>query len=338
MAFGQATCQTEINRLSLSYKRVDLATAIRYRLEETGLGQRELATAAEVTESYISQLLSGKKLPPASERSEIYKKIAKFLRVPERHLTSLADAERQDNLKLKVLHPPRPLFQQFRSLILRKCVDAVRAKVAVVFNREPFGEFERLITQALLDVTKKAVRDELENPGWINQFAKRTKQTYEEVQVSILDFLDTDVFHVTLDNWVSLLGPLIDKWEIDLETFQIVVTLNSSLIRSHTRKLRYSEVEEPAHYETESGLNEFLKDPLLSKGITNEEIAFLKTLQFHDRRPSALYYYRELQNLRDPLNFTMDPVRARKAHKNSARTNKPTLRGSHRRKSIKASQ
>ncbi len=30
---------------------------------------------------------------------------------------------------------------------------------------------------------------------------------------------------------------------------------------------------------------------------------FLKSLRFEEKRPTPLYYYRELQNLRDPLNF-----------------------------------
>jgi hypothetical protein len=29
----------------------------------------------------------------------------------------------------------------------------------------------------------------------------------------------------------------------------------------------------------------------------------LKRLKFNGRRPAPLYYYRELQNLRDPLHF-----------------------------------
>ena len=36
---------------------MDFVFAVRQRLEDLGLGQRELANAAEVTESYISQLL-----------------------------------------------------------------------------------------------------------------------------------------------------------------------------------------------------------------------------------------------------------------------------------------
>ena len=53
----------------------------------------------------------------------------------------------------------------------------------------------------------------------------------------------------------------------------------------------------------ESGLTEFLRDPSLSNGATEQEIEFLKNLRFQGKRPTSLYYYRELQNLRDPLNF-----------------------------------
>jgi len=48
-------------RLSTKEGRMDIASVIRHRLEELGIGQRDLAVAAEVTESYISQLLAKKK-------------------------------------------------------------------------------------------------------------------------------------------------------------------------------------------------------------------------------------------------------------------------------------
>ena len=47
---------------------------------------------------------------------------------------------------------------------------------------------------------------------------------------------------------------------------------------------------------TEPGLDEFLKDQSLSADATPEEIEFLKSLKFKTRRPSPLYFYRELQN------------------------------------------
>ena len=43
---------------------MDVCLVIKQRLEELGLEQKDLASAAEVTESYISQLLTRKKLPP----------------------------------------------------------------------------------------------------------------------------------------------------------------------------------------------------------------------------------------------------------------------------------
>ena len=53
----------------------------------------------------------------------------------------------------------------------------------------------------------------------------------------------------------------------------------------------------------EPGLEEFLKDTCLGGDATEEEIEFLKRLKFWGKRPAPLYYYRELQNLRDPLHF-----------------------------------
>ena len=59
----------------------------------------------------------------------------------------------------------------------------------------------------------------------------------------------------------------------------------------------------PVPLEAEPGLEEFLRDPRLSGDAAHDEIEFLKGLRFKGKRPTALYYYRELQNLRDPLHF-----------------------------------
>src|SRR2546422_11709765 len=44
-------------------------------LRDLGVEQRDLATAAQVTQSYISQLLTRKKAPPAPNRTDIYDKM-----------------------------------------------------------------------------------------------------------------------------------------------------------------------------------------------------------------------------------------------------------------------
>ena len=48
---------------------MDVSQLVQQKLTELGLEQRDLADAAEVTESYISQLLNRKKMPPAPERT-----------------------------------------------------------------------------------------------------------------------------------------------------------------------------------------------------------------------------------------------------------------------------
>jgi hypothetical protein len=50
-------------------------------------------------------------------------------------------------------------------------------------------------------------------------------------------------------------------------------------------------------------LEQFLRDASLSGDATEEGIAFLKARKLRGKRPSPIYYYRELQNLRDPLPF-----------------------------------
>lgn len=282
---------------------MDIASVIRHRLDELGIEQRELAVAAEVTESYISQLLAKKKTPPAPDRTDIYDRISKVLKLPGKDLSRLADTQRREELKRKVLDPPRPLFQEFRQLILRKCVAAKRKQITNIFEREPFGEFERFITQKLLDVAKRVAQKELEDEKWIHRVAEVSKRSYEEARVLILEFLDTDVFHVSVENCISFLDPLIESWDIEFDSFGMEIVLNRRLARSHLRKFEFREAEAEPSFEAEPALKEFLNDAKLSVGITETETAFLKSLRCDGKRPSLLYYYRELQNLRDPLNF-----------------------------------
>jgi hypothetical protein len=55
--------------------------------------------------------------------------------------------------------------------------------------------------------------------------------------------------------------------------------------------------------EDEPGLRQFLENRGMSGNATTEEIEFLKKLRFKGKQPTSLYYYRELQSLRDPLHF-----------------------------------
>lgn len=282
---------------------MDVPLIIRRRLNELGLEQKDLAAAAQVTESYISQLLAGKKLPPAPDRTDIYDKLGKFLKLPGGELSRLAGLQRREVLKKKILDPPSPLFQAFRALILRKANPRKRKKIQSIFEKEPFGSLERLVTQKLLEVAKGVAREELDNEKWLRLMARLTRRSYEVARVSILEFLDTDVFHVSVENCVAFLDPLIESWDIDLETFGVDIILNRRLTSTPVKRFAFVEREPETGRENQQGFEAFLKDSSLSGEATKEELDFLRSLRFNGRKPTPLYYYRELQNLRDPLHF-----------------------------------
>jgi len=72
-----------------------------------------------------------------------------------------------------------------------------------------------------------------------------------------------DIFHVSAENGVAFLDPLIESWDIDLATFglEIVLTTASSRAGEAIRVCR-AEAEQPVG--EEPGLKEFLQDSSLS--------------------------------------------------------------------------
>src|SRR6266496_3002288 len=116
---------------------MDVFQLVQQKLNELGLGQRDLAGAAEVSESYISQLLSRKKMPPAPERTDIYDKLGRFLKLPAGKLAGLADLQRKQELKKKIQSPPVPLLRELRELLLEKCKRSKRVPVRAIFEKEP---------------------------------------------------------------------------------------------------------------------------------------------------------------------------------------------------------
>ena len=162
---------------------MEVSFAIKQRLEELRLEQKDLAARAGVTDSYVSQLLSGKKAPPAPDRTDIYAKIEKSLKLPAGRLSELADHQRKEHLRKNLGDTPAPLFKGVRELILRKCAPAREKEVRAIFDAQPFGELERLVTQKLLDVAKRIAKEELESENWLHLVARMSGRTYEEMRV-----------------------------------------------------------------------------------------------------------------------------------------------------------
>jgi len=280
---------------------VDLSLVIRHRLKEMHREQRDLAAMLDVTESYISQLLNGKKAPPAPDRTDIYEKMETYLGLPKGELVQLATLERREKLKRKLEGPLHPLFKEVRELLLSKCKPESEQQIRSIFEKQVFGELERLVTQKLLDVGKSVAKRELANESWLRQVAQLNGKSYEDMRVLVLEFLDTDVFSVSIQNWVGFLDPLIETWDIDLSTFAMDIALNQRMVPMQPKRFQFVEIEPVPPME--AGLKEFLSVPTLCGDVHEEEIEFLRKLRFKGKHPTALYYYRELQNLRDPLHF-----------------------------------
>jgi hypothetical protein len=210
-------------------------------------------------------------------------------------------------LKRKIADPPAPLFHEVRELVLRKCAPTTIQPVRAILEKEPFGALERLVTQKLLDVVKRVTKEELRDKDWLRLVARHSDRSYEQMRVMAIEFLEVDVFNVSAENSLTFLDPLIESWDIDLVTFGMEIVLNRRLAPGHPKKFEFVE-REPARVHQERGFKDFLQDPALRGDATAEEIAFLERLTFTSKRPTALYYYRELQNLRDPLNFRPAPT------------------------------
>lgn len=282
---------------------MDFTLLIRHRLRELATEQRALAAAAEVTESYISQLLTGKKAPPAPERTDIYERMETFLGLPAGQLAALANLQRKEDLKSRLADPPAPLFGEVRALMVRKCHPGRAPLIRATLEKEPFGVLERLITQTVLNVARGAATQVFREEAVLRRLASTSGRSYEEMRVMVLDFLEADIFNVSADHCVSILDPLIDTWDINLVTFGIKIGLNRRLGQERRKRFDFIERDDGSPVGEERGLRSFRQDRALSGDVTEEEMEVLKKLTFTGRRPTPLFYYRTLQTLRDPLNF-----------------------------------
>lgn len=274
------------------------------RLTKLGYGQKDLARAAQVTESYVSQLLGERKTPPGRDRTDIYAKMEAFLKLVPGELGRLAEIERAEERARRAGRSPEPMFQRFRDLVLRKCVPGKRAEVRAIFEAQPFGVLERLVAQKMLEVVQRVARQELDNESWLRLAARVGGRSNEAMRVIVLEFLDADVFRVSDENCVNFLDPLVESWNVDLETLRIDITLDPELVAEPRLSFAFVEVDPGNPSDEDPGLVDFLRDPQLNEDATDEEIRFLRRHRFGRAHPNKLYYYRALQNLRDPLHFS----------------------------------
>lgn len=281
---------------------MDFVLTVRQRLEELALGQRDLASAAEVTESYISQLLSRKKLPPLPNRTDIYDKISGLLGVPRDELARLAALQHHAALDRTWRAEPEPLFGPMRELVLRKCRPARQAAMRAIFEKDEFGQMERLITRTLIESIREQARDHARDEKWLQSISANSGLTYRKMRVRLIDLLDSDPA-ASVGDFSDFIEPLVRSWDFDEQHFILTVQLTAGA----TREFRFEEAVKTERTVDEPGLRAFLRDATLSSGATAAEMDFMRQVRFTEaKHPTAIFYYRMLQNLRDPLNFKVE--------------------------------
>ena len=284
---------------------VSFSAFVRSRLAALDYGQKDLARAARVTDSYVSQLLTRRKSPPAPDRTDIYGKMEVLLELEPGELERLAEIERADELNRKLALPPHPLFEGFRDLLLRKCVPERRDEVRSVFEREPFGVLERIVAHSFLSAAQSVARRELDSEDWLRLAATVGGRPLEQMRVLVLEFLDAEVYDVSRESCAAFLEPLVESWDVDLDRMRLDLSLRRELVADPLRIFSFVEQAAPepeAH--PPSGLLEFLEDTALAADVTEEEADLLRAHVFGARKPTKMYYYRALQNLRDPIHFS----------------------------------
>jgi len=282
---------------------LNFAGLVKSRLKALGYEQKDLARAARVTESYISQLLTRRKAPPARDRTDIYSKMESFLDLGHGELGRLAEIEHNEEIKRRLGQASEPLFQEFRDLVLRKCAKGKQEEVRAIFERHPFGTLERMVAQKLLDVVQGVARQEMDSNDWIRLAARLGGMSHVEMRVVVLEFLDTNVFQVSNENCVAFLNPVVESWDVDFDSFRLDIILNTRLVPHPHRVFQFVEVDLEGSSMEDQGLTDFLNDSQLRGDATEEEINLLRRQKTGRRQPTKLYYYRALQNLRDPLHF-----------------------------------
>ncbi len=210
-------------------------------------------------------------------RTDIYDKLGDFLKLPAGELAKLAEQQRKHELKKRIEDPPTPLFKKARDLILGKCKADKRKELSAIFEKQSFGELERLVTQTLVDVIKAIAKEELGNEAWLRLVSRICGQSAKSIRSSILQLLDAEVLSIAIERSLFFLNPLIVSWDIDLGSFALEINVDRQITPTPAKKFEFAEREvmQPAE---EPGLKAFLKDSTISGDATEDENpGFLET-------------------------------------------------------------
>ncbi len=194
-------------------KPVEVRRLLKKRLKELEQTAEALAEAAEVPIQFIDDLLAGKRPPPLPGRSDLYDRMASFLKIAPIDIANCATFERGDPSAAKPRAPKPAIRKPLLDLCEPKTAEKLEARRAKQGPAELVGYFQRV-----LDVVQRTVRRSLADRMGLRLQARHVGKTYEVARLEVLDFLDTTAATLTIAEVSKFILPRIAKWDVDLET------------------------------------------------------------------------------------------------------------------------
>ncbi len=189
-------------------------------LKETEQSPAELAEAVQVPPKYIADLIAGRRKLPRPGRTDLYEGITSFLKLSRNELLTCADAERAQ-AEPKRAAGPGP---KVRKELLALCEPGTAKKLERDRTKKGAARFADL-SQRLLDATQRATRRKLTDHVSLRGVARQGGSTYVSMRFKVLEFLDATADTLTTRDVAEFLRPLIDFWDVDMETGVLRVVL-----------------------------------------------------------------------------------------------------------------
>ena len=189
-------------------------------LNETEHTPAELAEAVQVPPKYIADLIAARRLLPRPGRTDLYEGITSFLKLGRNELLTCADAERAQ-AKPKRRKGPGP---KVRKELLALCEPSTAGKLERDRTKDGVARLADF-SQRLLDATQRATRRKLTDQKSLRGAARSGGSSYVASRFKVLEFLDATADTLTTADVAEFLRPLIDFWDVDIETGVLRVVL-----------------------------------------------------------------------------------------------------------------
>jgi len=200
-------------------KVVKVSELLKERLKETKRSAAELAEAAEVPEEYIEQLIAGRRRPPLPNRTDVYDKMTRFLRLGRNDLNICASAERTNGKADKIT----ALDDDVKRIMLALC-EPETARTLERRARRDEAELFDILTR-LLAVVQGSARRTLDDGITLRLQAAQRGSSYPVMRMRVLDFLDATPSTVTVEDLNHFVRPRVERWDMDMQTGVLRVIL-----------------------------------------------------------------------------------------------------------------